>query len=204
MPAPQPPLKPSPLEADNNGRPVSRHDFYAVLQINRRAEPETIRRVYRLLARRYHPDNPETGDAEQFRLLGEAYAVLSDTTRRAEYDTNPEIFQPEPETAPSDPGPGPHDFEFEQLARLAVLEALYTQRRVEPSNAFIYDGDLESRLGVSRERLEFTIWYLREKGFVRRATENSRLGITAEGAEFLERHHTGNIQRRLYAARQSA
>jgi curved DNA-binding protein CbpA len=183
---------------------VSRLDYYEVLQINRKAEPETIRRVYRLLARRYHPDNPETGDADQFRLLGEAYAVLSDVTRRAEYDSNPELFLPDPEPEAPEPVATPHDFEFEQLSRLAVLEVLYLQRRTEPGNAFIYDADLEQKLGVSRERLEFTIWYLREKGYVRRAAESSRLGITAEGAEFLERHHTGNFQRRLYAARQSS
>lgn len=183
---------------------MPRPDFYEVLQINRRAEPETIGRVYRLLARRYHPDNPETGDAEQFRLLSEAYAVLSDVTRRAEYDSNPEMFQPEPEAQAPEFVSTPHDFESEQLARLAVLEALYTQRRTEPGNAFLYDADLDQRLGVSRERLEFTLWYLREKGYVRRATDSSRLGITAEGAEFLERHHAGNFQRRLYAARRSA
>src|SRR5690349_12549313 len=61
-------------------------DYYEVLQISQRAEPETIRRIYKLLAARVHPDNPTTGDAEQFRLLRDGYEILTDPERRAAYD----------------------------------------------------------------------------------------------------------------------
>src|SRR5260221_3198859 len=61
-------------------------DYYETLQINPNAEPETIHRVYRLLAQRFHPDNKETGNAMRFRLASEAYAVLSDPEKRARYD----------------------------------------------------------------------------------------------------------------------
>ncbi|MEJ5370304.1 MAG: J domain-containing protein, partial [Bryobacteraceae bacterium] len=61
-------------------------DYYELLQISPNAEPETITRVYRILAARFHPDNPHTGDAEKFQLLRKAYQVLSDPQRRAEYD----------------------------------------------------------------------------------------------------------------------
>jgi DnaJ-domain-containing protein 1 len=47
-------------------------DFYELLQISPNAEPETIHRVYRLLAQRHHPDNSQTGDAARFRALVEA------------------------------------------------------------------------------------------------------------------------------------
>ena len=57
-----------------------------MLQINANAEPETVHRVYRLLAQRYHPDNKDTGDATRFRTLTEAYEVLSDPEQRAKYD----------------------------------------------------------------------------------------------------------------------
>src|SRR6476660_2282787 len=43
-------------------------------------------RVYRLLAQRYHPDNLETGNAAKFRLIHEAYSVLSDPDARVKYD----------------------------------------------------------------------------------------------------------------------
>ena len=61
-------------------------DYYEFLQISPNAEPNTVSRVYRFLAARFHPDIPETGDAEKFVLLKQAYDVLSDPERRAEYD----------------------------------------------------------------------------------------------------------------------
>ena len=59
------------------------HDFYEVLQISPNADPDTIHRVYRLLAQRFHPDNQETGDPARFRQITEAYQVLSDAEQRA-------------------------------------------------------------------------------------------------------------------------
>src|SRR5437667_12062293 len=61
-------------------------DYYEVLQISANAEPETIHRVYRLLAQRFHPDNNETGNETRFRAISEAYEVLSNPERRAQYD----------------------------------------------------------------------------------------------------------------------
>jgi DnaJ-class molecular chaperone len=58
-------------------------DYYELLQVSASAEPETINRVYRLLAQRYHPDNRETGDEGRFREITEAYRVLSDPEKRA-------------------------------------------------------------------------------------------------------------------------
>ena len=61
-------------------------DFYEVLQVSQNAEAETIHRVYRIMAARFHPDNPQTGDAERFLLLNDAYEALSDPEKRALYD----------------------------------------------------------------------------------------------------------------------
>ena len=58
-------------------------DYYEVLQVNTSADPETIDRVYRLLAQRFHPDNQQTGDERRFRTLLEAYTVLRDPEKRA-------------------------------------------------------------------------------------------------------------------------
>jgi len=54
------------------------NDYYEVLQVSPNAQQETIQRVYRMLAQHYHPDNTETGDAETFNDVLEAYRVLSD------------------------------------------------------------------------------------------------------------------------------
>ena len=52
-------------------------DYYEFLQISPNADHETIHRVYRFLAGRFHPDNPKTGNPEAFFLLKEAYDVLA-------------------------------------------------------------------------------------------------------------------------------
>src|SRR5947209_10837637 len=61
--------------------------YYEVLDLPRNATPESIKRRYRELARRYHPDVAKTADAgEKFRAINEAYRVLSDPERRKNYD----------------------------------------------------------------------------------------------------------------------
>ena len=60
-------------------------DLYEVLQVSPRADQETLERVFRHLAKRYHPDH-EGGDATLFSELVEAYRILSDPEKRAEYD----------------------------------------------------------------------------------------------------------------------
>src|ERR1039457_2358622 len=64
----------------------SRLDCYEVMQLSPNADAETIARVYRLLAARYHHDNRETGDSEKFIRLSQAYQILSDPEKRARYD----------------------------------------------------------------------------------------------------------------------
>jgi DnaJ-domain-containing protein 1 len=61
-------------------------DCYEAMQLSPNADPETIARVYRLLAARYHPDNRESGDSEKFIRLSQAYQILSDPEKRALYD----------------------------------------------------------------------------------------------------------------------
>ena len=63
-------------------------DCYEAMQLSRNADAETISRVYRLLAARYHPDNRETGNSEKFLRLSEAYQILSDPEKRARYDVS--------------------------------------------------------------------------------------------------------------------
>ena len=63
-------------------------DYYEILGINRKASQDEIKKAYRKLARKYHPDlNPGDKSAEQkFKELNEAYEVLGDEKKRAEYD----------------------------------------------------------------------------------------------------------------------
>lgn len=61
-------------------------DFYALLEISRTAEPDVIRAAYRVVAKRYHPDNQETGNPTMFRAVKEAHDILMDPGARALYD----------------------------------------------------------------------------------------------------------------------
>ena len=62
-------------------------DYYATFDLPRSATQDEIKRAYRKLARKYHPDVSKTADTEtRFKELGEAYAVLKDPEKRAAYD----------------------------------------------------------------------------------------------------------------------
>lgn len=62
-------------------------DYYQVMGVSPDASPEDIKKAYRRLARKFHPDvSKEPNAEEKFKQLGEAYEVLKDPTRRAEYD----------------------------------------------------------------------------------------------------------------------
>lgn len=170
-------------------------DYYEILQISSNAEPETIHRVYRLLAQRFHPDNSETGNDVQFRLLNEAYQVLSEPERRAKYDVVHTIQRQARWRLVSNSTKPDNDFEAEQLVRLTVLEVLYSRRRIEPESPALSPLDLEKLTGTAREHLQFTFWYLVQKKYVVR-TDNSLLTITAEGAEYLEQNYREDLRRR--------
>ena len=82
-------------------------DYYDILGLERSASQDDIKRAYRKIARKYHPDiNQETGADTKFKEAGEAYEVLKDPEKRAAYDQlgsnwqSGEQFRPPPDWQP--------------------------------------------------------------------------------------------------------
>ena len=177
----------------------SDRDYYEVLQISRKADIETIHRVYRMMATRFHPDNPRTGNTETFLLLKRAYQVLVDPARRAQYDSTRLI---------EEQGPLPifelKDFVYgltgEVNRRLGVLSLLYNRRRSSQDAPGLSVLDLEKRMAFPREHLNFALWYLKAKEYVCQE-DNSDCGITAEGIDFIEAHSSTDelVKRMIHA-----
>ena len=173
-------------------------DYYELLQISPGAEPETIQRVFRMLAQRYHPDNKVTGNEERFRAIHSAYRILSDPVTRAQYDLDYNA-QRALRWKFFDQNLGVDSVEVEKHVRGGILTLLYRKRRAEASSPGMPMFDIESLIGRPREHLEFSLWFLREKKLVQR-TDDNFFTITATGVEYVEEHFLESQTQKLLEA----
>lgn len=159
-------------------------DHYEILRLSAGADHETIERVYRTLAKRFHPDNEQTGDAEVFLRVAEAHRILSDPAQRQRYDTerdgSKELVRFDLRSREFFAG-----LQGERNRRMAALCLLYRKRTLDLENPGLSLLDLECLTGFTREELGFAVWYLTEKGLARTAS-GSQYSITASGVDFVE------------------
>ena len=159
-------------------------DYYDDLQISPNADIETLERVYRLLAKRYHPDNGQTGSADKFDLITQAYQVLSKPEKRAAYDATYEEAKARRWKALSGATSSP-GFKDDTRLRNSILSILYIERRNGSADSAIGLWRMEKMLGWPEKILEFHTWYLKEKGWIQR-TETGGYSITASGVDVVE------------------
>ena len=158
-------------------------DHYETLQLSPNASAEMIERVYRALAKRYHPDNGDTGSVDRFTEVQSAFETLSDPIRRAAYDVKYDenrqitwkIFKQEKA--------GDHRAEDRRLFH-GILSLLYIARRRDPQNGGLGGVSMEKMLGCPQEHLDFPIWYLKQRGLIERL-ESGYFAITADGVDKL-------------------
>lgn len=167
-------------------------DHYETLQVNPKADFETIHRIYRMLAQRYHPDRKETGDEGKFQRLLEAYQVLSNHERRAAYDVKYSARKQQTWEVFRNPKEG-DGASAERRKRTMTLAVMYRKRLRKPDNPYVQLREVEDVLGIEMEHLEFALWYLREKGYITR-TDNGRFCISAQGVEAYEEIEVGGAE----------
>jgi hypothetical protein len=165
-------------------------DHYELLRLSPSADHESIDRVYRVLARRFHPDNKDTGNAETFLRISEAYRVLSHPKRRAQYDEERALVRSTPrfhfrsaEFFRGVPG--------EQNRRLAVMCLLYRQFTSNVEQPGLSILELEELTGCTREEISLSLWYSCEKGYTRSSDRDFR--ITVAGVDYVE-HRLAELQ----------
>ncbi len=156
-------------------------DYYEVLEISPNANSETIERMFRYLALRYHPDSKETGDRSHFDLILEAHEALRDSAKRAQYDIEyrrNSSFRSELAGEASDSGGVERDIDVQNK----LLSLLYMKRRRNIREPGMGDIELEQILGCPSEHIEFHLWYLKEKKYIIKG-EDGRYAITTDGVD---------------------
>ncbi len=161
-------------------------DFYELMQISPNAELETVQRVYDMLAARYHPDNPRTGDRDRYERLSRAYEILSKRESRRAYDAEYLARASRP-LAVFESREFASGIDGEANRRMGILCLLYSRRRSNAENPGLSILDLEALMFFPREHLMFTLWYLKDGEYIQQ-DQSSNFVITSRGIDLVEKN----------------
>jgi curved DNA-binding protein len=163
---------------------MNRAGAYETLQLSENAHPVLVTQAFRVLAAMYHPDNMQTADRDEFERVVEAYRLLSDPVRRAQYDRE-RSAAPDVTVRPQDAeAPKPAT---ERRLRMLILTTLYNMRR----NAFEKPGlsmwVLAQMTESSLDDVRFSLWYLRGKKLIE-IDHDDCVAITVPGVDLVEQN----------------
>ncbi|MEO5589844.1 MAG: DnaJ domain-containing protein [Gemmatimonadaceae bacterium] len=158
-------------------------DYYEILQLSSRADTETVERVFRHLANRYHPDNQDSGNAEIFTELVNAHNTLADPAKRAAYDVGYERLR-EARWRIFDQTTATSEISNDSRLRHGILSLLYVARRNNSHEPGVAPMEFERVLSCPDQILQFQLWYLKENGWVERMS-SGQYSITAGGVDKL-------------------
>ncbi|WP_246707084.1 J domain-containing protein [Mesorhizobium sp. NZP2077] len=129
-------------------------DYYEFLEVSPNANSETIERVFRIFAMRYHPDNQQTVNEARFSKIVEAHNVLKDPVKRAQYDI---LYREHAglRLQLADEASDVRGADKDAVVQAKLLGLLCVKRRQDVSNPGIGDVEIERLLGCRREHLEF-------------------------------------------------
>jgi hypothetical protein len=159
-------------------------DYYELLQLSPNADTETIERIFRHLAKKFHPDNTDFSDNDHFVQIVEAHRTLADPVTRAAYDVRYQNYWNRKWRIVSEASDGA-TLGDDQLTRERLLSLLYVQRRRSMKSPGLGEHEMARLLGTPPELVEFHLWYLKAKGWVERL-ETGHLAITALGVDQAE------------------
>jgi hypothetical protein len=188
-------------------------DYYEFLMVSPTADRAMIEWAVRLMLTRYGKKSGEHTDGAKYELVKEAYRTLADPKRRELYDTlrRDQLGAPEPELPDEPAGAAASalvptrmkdktvtldsirvensvtraDVELQIKLRQGVMSSLYDIVITRPRNPELGRAEIARAAGVRIDEVEFTIWFLREKGLLK-TTNQGLYAITAKGVEWVE------------------
>lgn len=173
-------------------------DYYTVLGVDKTVDPATLKKAYRKLARKYHPDvSAEANSEEKFKTLGEAYEVLKDPEKRAQYD----LMQQQKQYGSSHSSSGNNQSQYQtqfnesDMADFSdVMDSIFNARASSThrqskanSQSRLRGEDIHARLALFIEQvhngceriIDYQLPQFDERGMIRYETKKIRVKIPA-------------------------